>query len=166
MNMKMCRTCGENLPLDLYYRHPLMADGHLNICRECTKTRVRAHRAKNIDAIRAYDRNRPNHDERMAENRRRYKEAAKDPAARKHMWGRAKVWADSNPEKRAAHAQVSNATRAGKITPQPCEKCGHALNVQAHHEDYSKPLDVVWLCGICHGKRHREINEARRKAIA
>ncbi len=43
-------------------------------------------------------------------------------------------------------------------------QCGYALGVHAHHESYAKPLEVIWLCQTCHGERHREINEERRRA--
>jgi hypothetical protein len=52
-------------------------------------------------------------------------------------------------------------SRDGRLTPQPCERCGRE-DTHGHHEDYSKPLDVNWLCPPCHGERHREINEERR----
>lgn len=42
--------------------------------------------------------------------------------------------------------------RRGKVAKTPCA-CGSLL-VEAHHEDYSRPLDVVWLCRKCHGKKH------------
>ena len=53
-------------------------------------------------------------------------------------------------DKQKEHAR--NATR--KLDRQPCEQCG-ALPADAHHDDYSKPLDVRWLCESCHGIEHR-----------
>jgi len=44
--------------------------------------------------------------------------------------------------------------RAGRIKEEPCKKCGSTEDVNAHHEDYSKPLDVVWLCRQCHLELH------------
>jgi ribosomal protein S27AE len=44
--------------------------------------------------------------------------------------------------------------RTGKLVPQPCEVCG-AINVHAHHDDYSKPLEVRWLCPEDHSHVHR-----------
>jgi len=53
------------------------------------------------------------------------------------------------------------AIKNGKLIPQPCEKCGFngkASNgrnlVHAHHDDYSKPLEVRWLCYYCHYEEH------------
>lgn len=59
-------------------------------------------------------------------------------------------------QKYLARKTVENHIRAGKLIRQPCERCG-ALNAQAHHEDYSKPLDVMWLCPRDHKARHREL---------
>ena len=43
----------------------------------------------------------------------------------------------------------------GEITPPKfCEKCGNKLKLHAHHKDYSKPLDVTWLCRYCHRELH------------
>jgi len=45
---------------------------------------------------------------------------------------------------------------SGKIKrPNECEKCGTVCVPPGHHADYSKPLEVEWLCAICHGKVHR-----------
>ena len=64
-----------------------------------------------------------------------------------------------NPEKRKAHKAVEYAIATGALTKSPCERCG-SENSHAHHEDYNKPLDVMWLCPTDHKKRHREIKEA------
>lgn len=66
-------------------------------------------------------------------------------------------WESANPEKRRSQWTVANAVRDGKLFKQPCEVCGSA-NVQAHHDDYSLPLNVRWLCT----KHHAVADRARR----
>ena len=61
------------------------------------------------------------------------------------------------PEKHAARQAVLVALRSGRLKRQPCKRCGHAP-AQAHHPDYSKPLDVVWLCP----DHHREADKEQR----
>lgn len=46
------------------------------------------------------------------------------------------------------------AVARGLLTPTPCQHCG-ASKVEGHHEDYSKPLMVVWLCRPCHARHHQ-----------
>jgi len=61
--------------------------------------------------------------------------------------------------KQRARSAVKRAIKSGKLTrPNRCENCGHyyppSYKLQAHHEDYNKPLDVVWLCIRCHKREH------------
>jgi hypothetical protein len=57
--------------------------------------------------------------------------------------------------KRAAHNAVNNAIQAGRIARGDCSECG-APHAEGHHPDYSKPLEVVWLCRRCHTDLHRD----------
>lgn len=65
----------------------------------------------------------------------------------------------NNPEKRSAHSKVSRAIKSGKLTKGDCSACGAKENIQGHHEDYTKPLDVIWFCVKCHGEYHRKQRE-------
>jgi hypothetical protein len=60
------------------------------------------------------------------------------------------------PEKIKAREAVYRALKHGKINkPSLCEKCGlEASQLQGHHEDYSKKLNVKWLCCSCHKRIH------------
>lgn len=55
-----------------------------------------------------------------------------------------------------ARDRLNSAVRNGKLKRLPCEKCGESKS-HGHHEDYSKPLDVIWLCAIHHKERHTEL---------
>jgi hypothetical protein len=52
-----------------------------------------------------------------------------------------------------AEAVVNGLIRRGKLSSQPCEVCGNTP-AQAHHHDYSKPLEIRWLCHVHHGREH------------
>jgi hypothetical protein len=71
-----------------------------------------------------------------------------------------KLWEQKNPEKAAAHKTVEVAVRLGKLVRQPCEVCHSTTRIHAHHDDYSKPLDVMWLCPLHHKQRHKELEAA------
>lgn len=57
-----------------------------------------------------------------------------------------------------AKARVRYAVQSGKILrADSCAVCGVSCKPQAHHFDYSRPLDVVWVCASCHKFIHSEI---------
>jgi hypothetical protein len=60
--------------------------------------------------------------------------------------------------KRKAHRAVRDAIRDGILRPGPCEVCGSTLDIHAHHDDYSRPLDVIWLCASHHMQLHSSSN--------
>lgn len=68
------------------------------------------------------------------------------------------------PEKNKAHQLVQTAIRTGHLVSQPCKVCNN-INSHAHHEDYSKPLNVEWLCHTHHMERHYPpmIKEAEKR---
>lgn len=70
-----------------------------------------------------------------------------DSAERKRRYKHA------HPERHAAHAEMTKAIRSGRLIPQPCEKCGEE-KVEGHHDDYSRPLSVRWLCKKHHLEAH------------
>jgi hypothetical protein len=154
--MKACRHCGETKPLADYYAHSMMADGHLNVCKPCVKAQVKRHREENLDRIREYDRRRSiEHPQRKA--------ALRSKPRRKMTAEQRREYREKAPEKNKARNAVNNALRMGKIAKWPCQRCGTTERVHAHHDDYSRPFDVMWLCPAHHGERHRELNEMRRQ---
>ena len=50
---------------------------------------------------------------------------------------------------------TNRALKMGYIVKSPCEICNETLNVEAHHDDYMKPLDVRWLCKKHHAEHHK-----------
>jgi len=60
------------------------------------------------------------------------------------------------PEKEQARRIVQAAVRSGFLVKGNCEVCGDAKS-QAHHEDYSKPLEVMWLCALHHKEKHKKV---------
>lgn len=133
---KRCFKCGQVKSLADFYKHKMMADGHLNKCKDCTRSDVAAHRLENIDKIRAYDRAR----------------GARQPAEYLSEYRR------THPKAYKAHQMVRYHVRSGNLHKQPCEVCG-SISTVAHHDDYDKPLNVRWLCQAHHKQWHAEHGE-------
>lgn len=132
---KCCFKCREEKPRSEFYKHPQMGDGMLGKCKECTKRDARVTRRARLEHYRAYDRARGSR--RSADDQREYRKR--------------------NPEKYRAHNQLNNAVRDARIAkPSECERCGSTRAIHGHHHDYSKPLDVEWLCAACHHSLHAD----------
>lgn len=164
---KVCFKCGAFQPLSDFYRHPAMADGHLNKCKECTKQDVKENREKNLERVQEYDRNRPNREERVkraCEKIKARKES--DPEYKERVRNIKREWAERNQHKRKAQFAATNAVRDGRLERKTsCEHCGVVGKpLQKHHWSYLEEhwLDVVWLCTKCHGAEHRRLNELGR----
>ena len=136
---KTCFKCSTEKPLGEFYVHPRMADGHLNKCKECAKNDVHKHREQNLEKVRAYDRARAKHKDRI--------KAATQVT---------KAWRQEDKRRAVAHSAVARAIKSGLLARLPCSQCG-AVNSVAHHEDYDKPLKVVWLCQSCHVQHHKKM---------
>lgn len=150
--MKKCFKCGIEKPISEFYKHRRMKDGHLGKCKECTKKDSRDNRAANVDYYRAYDASRYQEDPKVKQRHVRYQQT---PAGKDSMRKSREKWLSNNPVKRAAHVILGNSIKAGKIArPETCQDCGSGGRIHGHHHDYSKPLDVEWLCPRCHRKRH------------
>ena len=140
--MKTCFKCKETKDYSLFYRHKTMSDGYLGKCINCAKSDVIAHRNANIEKIRKYDRDRAKHPHRIA-SRIEITKAARLKDKRYSQ----------------CHNAVAKAVRKGSLEKKHCETCGET-KVHAHHDNYNEPLNIIWLCAICHKKRHKflEIN--------
>ena len=128
---RTCSQCGEaKLPSEFYKQK--WGDGLRVSCKACVRAKVHEYRWCNIEKVRAYDRKRGKRPERIL--------ADTDYHRRTY-----------STERNTAYVRVWNHVRKDKLAkPDKCSQCGRGGRVEAHHEDYSKPLDIIWLCPPCH----------------
>jgi len=136
--MKTCRKCGVKKDISEFYKHNQMADGYLNICKDCVKVRVHNYYCTDIENSRKKE-------------HLRYKRRKNDPKYRESL----------KRSTRKYRAKLkSNGVLYNKIyknRPDRCSACQIITQkLHAHHPDYSKPLEVIWLCVPCHCRLHNE----------
>ena len=145
-----CKLCNTTKGADEFYASNKIG------CKECVKARVRAHRQANLERVRSYDRMRGSMPHRVAA-RAEYQHT---PQGKQAIARARRSYKLRKPERRAAQVALGNAVRDRRVIPWPVcaipECCGKP---QGHHPDYSRPLDVLWLCDKHHKEAHALVKQ-------
>ncbi len=137
MDSTICTNCGVNKENCKYSPDSRHKNGLQSQCRQCQSSKSKEYYKKNPT-------------KKAEECARHYKKNKKELLRKQKIY-------NQRPETRRKHNVRGAAWRALQIEvliKQPCEICGEP-KVQMHHKDYSKPLDVDWLCNECHNKLRR-----------
>ena len=71
-----------------------------------------------------------------------------------------------NVMQRRAWNTIAVAIRTGVIVPPSrCERCGKETHLEAHHENYRLPMEVIFLCAACHSQIHGKLREKAWRSI-
>jgi len=132
--MKTCIRCSVEKELSEYYAFNKMADGHLKVCKQCKNLESKEYRKNNREKLRQFERTRRLTPERKAQSKKA------TPLHRSRY-----------PEKYKARGITTRAILTGKLIKGACLGCG-SMFTEAHHPDYSLPLEVEWYCRQCHPK--------------
>lgn len=129
---KQCKRCSKTKDTSKFCKRSGAKDGLQPWCKKCQREYRENYRLSDAG--------------KSKENK--YRQSKKGKAAHRKADLR---YRDDNPDRYKANNIVNHAIRDGRLHKNPC-RCGET-KVQGHHEDYSKPLDVEWLCIECHEKR-------------
>jgi len=146
---RICKLCSATSDKAEFYK------GVNCRCKECHKEQVRLNRREKFEQYAAYEKMRFKRDPWRTEYNKEmaktseYKARHRDAVRRRN---------EQHPDKRAANVIVGNAVRDGRlIKPLECSRCGimpPRRQLHGHHVDYTKPLEVEWICAECHGLEH------------
>lgn len=136
--VKKCFKCREVKDIEKFYTHSEMKDGHLGKCKECAKKDVHENWQKDVESKREKE-------------RIRYKKRRLNKDFILNNYNRMNSWRKENGRGKAhnkVHRKLNN--------PGICSLCGSTRFIQGHHMDYSKPLNVIWCCSVCHHKFRKQ----------
>ena len=153
--MKHCGSCGTDKPEDQFPKRAASKDGLAAKCKDCQRVYDKA-RANNPGRVKARQEYAKTEQGKAAATRAKRSWAERNKGKVQDSTRR---YRDSNPNKARAHGMVGYAIKRGNLHPEPCEVCGQASPVHAHHDDYAKPLNVRWLCPDHHKAWHAEHGE-------
>ena len=148
--MKPCAKCRRPLDASQFHRREASTDGLQSVCKGCQHQYAANHKARKREISTACRwRNIEHRREYEKQWNRSWREA--NPDASVAQTQRYKM---RNPGKESAHREVEKALTSGVLVkPKYCEWCERNRKLDATHGDYTKPLDVTWLCRPCHAKR-------------
>lgn len=139
--IKTCPFCKKEKDASEFYINCRTIDGYHNYCKSCVGVKKKTWKKQNPAKVAKQD--------------RRYILKHRDKVKNKIT-----RWRKRHPDHYRAHHAVYYALKKIKIKKMPCEICGSLKLVEGHHRDYSKPLDVVWLCKDHHQEEHKKNNTA------
>lgn len=175
IDKRICTTCKIEKPFDEFGNYKKGKWGKREKCKDCRRIENREYAKDNPEKRNAkHKRWADRHRDHVREYNRNYYEKNPEPYKASAIAYRKKVenqniksYRQRYPEKKKAHTYVELALFFGHMSkPNNCSRCQISCNPQGHHEDYAKPLDVIWLCTKCHGFVHRKENANHRKRLS
>jgi len=160
---KYCTKCKVEKEVSGFCKNPSTNDGLNGWCKTCVNEKNKKYYRVNREVAlkyreKYYNANRDEILKKVKEYQKGYFQTEAGKAVRIRA---TRKWKKQNPEKEKACTTANNAIKASIIKRQPCEVCGAIENVHKHHDDYSKPLEVRWLCCQHHFEHHKELKEAK-----
>lgn len=166
---RICTKCGERKLISNFSKYKNRNSIlRRRICKECMSKYKHQHYLKDkVSYLERSKKQRENNPERYKIYLKKYYQKNKDEIRKKHKQysltekGRKSVmlagrrYRYSHPLETKAHMIISHGIRDGSIIrPSKCSKCFIKCIPEAHHEDYTKPLEVDWVCKHCHESIH------------
>lgn len=137
-SIKQCTKCKNIKPLSDFHNCARSKDGLRSECKECSFASHAKYRKTDAGKI----------SKRKSSVKYRKSDAGKFSLTK---------YIAANPSKLKAKNAINNAIQSGKITrPTICSECPITSRIEAHHNDYALPLEVLWLCRACHIAWHKE----------
>ena len=155
MKRKICTTCGIEKGIKSFSKLSLGLYGRRSRCKECTKLYSWAYYYKNCERERMRTRIYRLRDvQKWRGYNKQYRQIHKAEISRANKEWKHKMYTiEAERVKFRARNMAASAARKGRIIKLSCEVCGE-LKSEGHHEDYSKPLEVRWLCHLHHEAWH------------
>ncbi len=150
MKTKICYTCKEKKSTSDFSSNKCSPDGYRYQCKLCSK-KYRERWLKTIKGQEFLIRDRQRWKDYYQENKKKVND-------RVYTYQTKQKETPIGELKFRAGQLIRYLKRKGKIISNPCCICGDE-NTQGHHPDYSKPLEVAWLCS----KHHKEVHYGKRR---
>ena len=145
-----CSKCKKLKPVGSFYKDKSKPTGFRPSCKECDKPYAKAYRNSNKERYAA------SHKTWRKKNRKQRRPKLSAELIRIRTAKSTDIWRKKNVLKTRVHKKVAVALKSGWLLKMLCHICD-SPNSHAHHEDYSKPLEVHWLCPKHHKERHVEL---------
>jgi hypothetical protein len=136
--MKKCSTCKKYKELNCFCKNKFKNDGIHDECKICHNRRKSIKRANDLE----------------------YKERKNKLGKETYKRNKTKILAKCldrktlKKQERSAQSKTEYLIKMGKIKKESCIVCNSVIDIQAHHEDYNNPLDIMWLCRRHHAQLH------------
>ena len=139
-----CRICSEERDTEFY-------KSNKSYCKSCLVKKATVWKKQNPDKVKEI-----NHRGREGQSeyyRKWYKMGGRNRAENYNQI--ILLWQKNHPKECKVHYEVKKAIRKGELAkPLNCILCGKKGKINAHHDDYNKPFEILWVCSSCHKKIH------------
>lgn len=174
--MKKCTRCEAEKELTEFHKRKDRASGVNTICKGCLNSRrkqliapkkgevnrkqregYKKNREDRLKWMNEYWKNLPEEEK----NRRREIKRIQFKTSQEQKANKKKYLKEVyDQEKLKANRELNEALRRDKIQkPDYCQICNEKKRLDGHHSDYSKPLQVLWVCRKCHSAIHKQLKE-------